>query len=179
MSFEETKEVKFKITSTKAKQTFYCSVCKITLNSQATRVIHEEGARHMKNAMSSEVEDSDGGIFPMENPESRKKIPITLAQKIKDSSGQQYIVGLDYIAEYIPVSDEGKLWLIKSRHDCLILFSVICCAEMEPHYRCGLCDSMGQSNCMFSHLTGRTHRLKFAGSILGEEAVLAAKQVGN
>ena len=121
MSFEETKEVKFKITSTKAKQTFYCSVCKITLNSQATRVIHEKGARHMKNAMSSEVEDSDGGIFPMQNPESRKKIPITLAQKIKDSSGQQYIVGLDYITEYIPVSDEGKLWLMKSRSDCLYL----------------------------------------------------------
>ena len=177
MSFEETKESKFKSTSTK-KKTFYCSVCKITLNSEATRVIHEQGARHMKNVMSSGVEDSNGGIVPMPNPKPRKKIPIKLAQKIKDSSGQ-HIMGLDHITEYIPVSDDGKLCLMKSRPDCLILISVICTAEMEPHYRCSLCDSMGQSNCMFSHLTGRTHRLKFAGLMFGEEAVLGASPVGN
>ena len=178
MSFEETKESKFKSSTSTKKKTFYCAVCKITLNSEATRVIHEKGARHMKNVMSSGVEDSDGGIVPMPNPKPRKKIPIKLAQKITDSSGQ-YIVGLDHITEYIPVSDDGKLWLLKSRPDCLILISVICSAEMEPHYRCGLCDSMGQSNCMFSHLTGRTHRLKFAGLIFGEEAVLDASPVGN
>jgi len=149
MSFEETKESKVKSTSASTKKTFYCSVCKISLNSQATRVIHEKGARHTKNVLRSEVDD--GVIFPKANPESRKKIPIKLGQKIKDTPGQ-YIVGLDSITEYIPVSDD----------------------EMEPHYRCGLCDSKGQSNCMFSHLTGRNHRLKFAGSIFGEEAVLDA-----
>merc|ERR1719219_2361192 len=108
-----------------------------------------QGARHVKNVISSGVQDD--GIFSIPNPEPRKKVPIKLVQKIRDSSGQ-YIVGLDSITEYIPVSDD----------------------EMEPHYRCGLCDSKGQSNCMFSHLTGRTHRLKFAESILGEEAVLYA-----
>ena len=51
----------------------------------------------------------DGGVFPIHNPESRKKIPIKLAQKISDSSSGQTIVGLDYITEYIPVSDDGKL----------------------------------------------------------------------
>ena len=53
----------------------------------------------------------DGGVFPIHNPESRKKIPIKLAQKISDSSSGQTIVGLDYITEYIPVSDDGKLVL--------------------------------------------------------------------
>ena len=53
----------------------------------------------------------NGGVFPIHNPESRKKIPIKLAQKISDSSSGQTIVGLDYITEYIPVSDDGKLVL--------------------------------------------------------------------
>ena len=50
---------------------------------------------------------------------------------------------------------------------------------MEPHYHCGLCDSKGQSNCMFSHLTGRTHRLKFARHVFGEEEFLDATPVGS
>merc|ERR1719219_2898632 len=70
----------------------------------------------------------DGGVFPILNPESRKKIPIKLAQKISDSSSGQTIVGLDYITEYIPVSND----------------------EMESHYVCSLCGSQGQSNCIFS-----------------------------
>ena len=105
MSFDETKkEVKFKSTSVK-KQTFYCSVCEISLNSEATRKIHVLGARHMKRARNSGV--GGAGVFQIQNPEPRKKIPIKLAQKIKDSAGQ-YIVGLDSITEYIPVSDDGK-----------------------------------------------------------------------
>ena len=106
MSFEETKEVKWKSKSASTKQTFYCSVCDISLNSEATKSIHMRGARHMKRAMNAGVED--GGVFQIQNPEPRKKIPIKLAQKIKDSSGQ-YIVGLHYILEYIPVSDDGRL----------------------------------------------------------------------
>ena len=48
---------------------------------------------------------------------------------------------------------------------------------MEPHYSCGLCESQGQSNCMFAHLIGRKHRKNFASLKLGEEAVLDASQV--
>ena len=59
----------------------------------------------MKRSDMSGVQN--GGVFPIHNPESRKKIPIKLAQKISDSSSGQTIVGLDYITEYIPVSDDG------------------------------------------------------------------------
>merc|ERR550532_1428386 len=99
--------------------------------------------------MESGVQDEDA-VLLIQNPEQRKKVPIKLVQKITDSN--LAIVGLDFITEYVPVSDD----------------------EMEPHYHCGLCDSKGQSNCMFSHLTGRTHRLKFARHTFGEEEFLDA-----
>merc|ERR1719219_2783386 len=47
---------------------------------------------------------------------------------------------------------------------------------MEPHYVCSLCGSQGQSNCIVSHLTGKTHRQNFAISIYGEEALLDVTQ---
>ena len=50
---------------------------------------------------------------------------------------------------------------------------------MEPHYRCGLCDSSGQSNCMMSHLTGKNHRYKFARSLPGNEPSDAAASERN
>lgn len=156
MSFEDKKSKDFHLADSQAqkstKKTYLCSVCNITLNSHATMEIHCKGVRHMKNSIESGVQDG-GVVFRIPNPEPRKKIPIKLAQKITDSSLP--IVGLDFITEYIPVSDD----------------------EMEPHYRCGLCDNKGQANCMFSHLIGRTHRLKFARSIFGEEEFLEVSPV--
>ena len=67
--------------------------------------------RHMKRSESFGVQNDDLGVIRIPNPKSRKKIPIKLAQKISDSSSGQTIVGLDYITEYIPVSDDGKLVL--------------------------------------------------------------------
>ena len=110
-SFEEMK-IKGKAGKfTSEKQTFFCEVCNIPLNSHATMVIHMKGAKHMQKSRSLGSGVQEPGVFRIPNPEPRKKIPIKLAQKIKDSSGQ-YIVGLDSITEYIPVSDEGKLVLM-------------------------------------------------------------------
>ena len=59
----------------------------------------------MKNSMESGVQNEDA-VLLIQNPEQRKKVPIKLAQKITDSN--LAIVGLDFITEYVPVSDDGK-----------------------------------------------------------------------
>ena len=59
----------------------------------------------MKNSMESGVQNEDA-VLLIQNPEQRKKIPIKLVQKITDSN--LAIVGLDFITEYVPVSDDGK-----------------------------------------------------------------------
>ena len=64
-------------------------------------------SRHMKRSQIAGVQNEDMGIVQIQNPESRKKIPIKLTQKISDSSSGQTIVGLDYITEYVPVSNDG------------------------------------------------------------------------
>ena len=63
----------------------------------------------MKRNQNFGVQNEGLGVIAIPNPESRKKIPIKLSQKISDSSSGQTIVGLDFITEYIPVSNDGKL----------------------------------------------------------------------
>ena len=63
----------------------------------------------MKRNQNFGVQNEGLGVIAIPNPESRKKIPIKLSQKISDSSSGQTIVGLDVITEYIPVSNDGKL----------------------------------------------------------------------
>ena len=55
-------------------------------------------------------------MIPIPNPASTKmKVPVRLHEKIKET--RDPVVGLDFIREYIAVSDP----------------------EMEPHYECDLC----------------------------------------
>ena len=62
-------------------------------------------------------------VIPIPNPEStKKKVPVRLHEKIKET--RDPVVGLDFIREYIAVSDP----------------------EMEPHYECDLCGN--QVNCL-------------------------------
>ena len=69
-----------------------------------------------------EAERTIARVIPIPNPEStKKKVPVRLHEKIKET--RDPVVGLDFIQEYIAVSDP----------------------EMEPHYECDLCGN--QVNC--------------------------------
>ena len=77
-------------------------------------------------------------VRPIPNPEStKKKVPMRLHEKIKET--MEPVVGLDFVKEWIPVSDP----------------------EMEPHYECSLCGNKGIANGMFSHIVGYKHRQAF------------------
>ena len=71
----------------------------------------------MKRALDLNAEADHGPkVIPIANPEStKKKVPVRLHEKIKET--RDPVVGLDFIQEYIAVSDP----------------------EMEPHYECDLC----------------------------------------
>ena len=132
------------------KKTYYCSTCMIELNSEDTMVSHMKGVKHMKKQLAMDERNRNLGqpvkqaIVPIKNPEpTKKKVPIKLCDKIKESSNP--VVGLDYIKEFVAVSD----------------------SEMEPHYECSICDSQGQANGMFSHLMGQKHRQEFVTRLYG------------
>jgi len=136
------------------KKTFYCQTCLIELNSEDTMTSHLKGVRHMKKQLALEEKQRQSGqpiqqaIVPIANPEpTKKKVPIRLQDKIRETSNP--IVGLDYIKEFIAVSD----------------------SEMEPHYECSLCESQGQANGMFSHLNGQKHRQQFMLMKYGNDPV--------
>merc|ERR1719186_2090291 len=119
----------------------------IALNSEDTMASHLKGVKHMKKQLAMEAKQRQNGqpitptIVPVANPETKKKGPIRLQDKIKESSIP--MVGLDYIKEFIAVSD----------------------SEMEPHYECSICDKQGQANGIFSHLMGQRHRYEFVARL--------------
>merc|ERR1719508_347551 len=131
------------------KKRFYCQTCMIDLNSEDTMTSHLNGVKHMKKQLAMEARQTQNGqpftnkhaIVPVANPEAKKKVPIRLQDKIKESSIP--MVGLDYIKEFIAVSD----------------------SEMEPHYECSICDKQGQANGIFSHLMGQRHRYEFVARL--------------
>jgi len=143
------------------KKTFYCEMCLVELSSLDTMKSHVSGVKHMKKqmALSNDREEkvrrglmteeeairSEPRVKPIPNPEStKKKIPIRLHEKIRETLDP--VVGLRFVKEFIAVSDP----------------------EMEPHYECELCGSMGQSNGMFSHLMGHKHRQLFVERLAGD-----------
>jgi len=143
------------------KKTFYCQICLIELNSLDTMRSHVKGVKHMKkelqlNAQKEEKirkgeisrREAERGpkVIPIPNPASTKmKVPVRLHEKIKET--RDPVVGLDFIREYIAVSDP----------------------EMEPHYECDLCGNQGIANGMFSHLMGHKHRQRFVEEIYKED----------
>jgi len=143
------------------KKTFYCHTCKIDLSSEDTMVSHLKGSKHMKRKLAEEERQLKEGksmegpeIVQIKNPEpTRTKVPIRLQEKIMETSNP--VVGLQYIREFIPVSDP----------------------EMEPHYECSLCESQGQANSMFSHLMGQKHRKNFVNKELGFHTILSQAEL--
>ena len=133
--------------------TFFCEICHVELNSRDTMNSHVLGAKHRKKevVVSKEIEDKVNiGSMTREEAESKrptvmlipnlepiKKIPIRLHEKVREAIDP--VVGLKYITEYLPSSDQ----------------------EMEPHYQCDLCGSQGQANGMMSHVLGSKHRENF------------------
>jgi len=143
------------------KKTFYCQICLIELNSLDTMRSHVKGVKHMKKElqldsqkeekirkgeMSRREAERGPKVIPIPNPEStKKKVPVRLHEKIKET--RDPVVGLDFIREYIAVSDP----------------------EMEPHYECDLCGNQGIANGMFSHLMGHRHRQRFVEEIYKDD----------
>ena len=137
------------------KNTFYCQVCYVELNSLETMKSHTQGSKHQKKMLALEEEQKEKvfrgladphkrlpGVKPIPNPPSAKiKVPIRLQERIRGSDDP--VVGLRYIKEFIAESDP----------------------EMEPHYECRLCSNKGTSNSMFSHIMGGRHRQLFAEKI--------------
>ena len=81
---------------------------------------------HRKGEISRHEADRGPRVIPIPNPEStKKKVPVRLHEKIKET--RDPVVGLDFIREYIAVSDP----------------------EMEPQYECDLCGN--QVGCMESY----------------------------
>jgi len=135
------------------KNSFHCEVCLVELNSYETMKSHVSGAKHMKKALaiSKEFEDDLNtgkmtqedverlmpGVVVIPNLGRTKKIPTRLHEKVLEAMDP--VVGLKYITEYLPSSDQ----------------------EMEPHYQCELCGSQGQANGMMSHVLGTKHRENF------------------
>ena len=134
----------------KGKQTSYCDLCKLELNSEDTMKMHAAGAPHMKRMLAvmkdGNAMDFINPIKAIPNPlPTRKKQPIRIQQKILESVHK--IVGLSYVKECIPCSD----------------------SEMEPWYECHLCGKQGQANCMFQHLIGREHRQNFVNILTNND----------
>lgn len=137
------------------KNTFYCEVCHVELNSFETMKSHTQGSKHQNKMLKLEEEHKDKirrgladpharlpGVKPIPNPPSSKiKVPTRLQERIRGSDDP--VVGLHYIKEFLAESDP----------------------EMEPHYECGLCGNKGTSNSMFSHIMGGRHRQLFAERI--------------
>lgn len=136
------------------KNTYYCDICYVELSSTETMKSHSNGSKHQGKTLQLKKEreekirmglldpnDKMPGIRQVPNPVSLKvKIPTRLQEKIKET--KEPVVGLSFIKEFLTESDP----------------------EMEPHYVCNLCGSVGTSNGMFSHIMGSKHRQAFATS---------------
>ena len=77
-------------------------------------------------------------IIPRPNPAKTKvRVPLRLHDTIIKS--REPVVGLDYLTEFLPVSDP----------------------ELDPEYQCELCGNKGNAHGMLSHILGRKHRQAF------------------
>ena len=120
------------------KETFYCELCRVELNSRETKISHQDGTKHQDRLLKIRVPDRNHVIKRISNPlTTKKKQPMRLEAKIMKC--REPIVGLRYVDEFICESND----------------------EMEPYYECSLCDSQGEPNSMFNHLLGKNHRSAF------------------
>ena len=134
------------------KQSFYCDLCFVELNSLDTMKSHLFGSKHLKkqnqyeqNLMSEgKLVDENTYIRKVPHPKlAPKKIPVPLKDKLSEVGNHNPIVGLAHITEIISVSN----------------------VEMEPFYECTLCNNQGEANGMVNHVLGRGHREKYFGQL--------------
>ena len=154
------------------KRSFYCGVCSVHLTSVEMRTSHVEGRAHKKR-MSSKINNlmmEEGlseeeakmripDVIEVPNKTQVKKATTMKSLGLLIKESHKPVVGLEFIKEYLPETD----------------------MEMEPHYECSLCGSMGHSNCMLMHLLGGTHRRHFLAMKIGDYAVieLSKKEMEN
>ncbi len=127
------------------KETFYCELCEVELNSRNTMKSHALGARHLeekKKICRQMLGSGEAGeelvIRQIPNQEPiRKKVPVRLQAKLRETS--EPVVGLKAVAEFIPISNK----------------------EMEPYYECHLCNNIGEANAMFNHVLRTKHQQAF------------------
>ena len=111
------------------KQSYYCDICLVELNSDETMLAHKRGQKHLKKKSSFQLKELEQGM--LRNPDecyirpiapqklAPKKLPIPLKEKLRETLDP--IVGLEFISEVISYSN----------------------IEMEPHYECKLCPNQG------------------------------------
>lgn len=130
------------------KETFYCELCMIELNSRDTLLSHTKGQKHVRKREHQKADlrrsrrqgyfVEEKKVIPIANPlPLQKKVPVRLVEKLRETTTA--IVGLHTIHEIIACSN----------------------AEVEPYYECTLCGQQGEANAMFQHLQGKPHRSKF------------------
>ena len=114
------------------KQSFYCDLCFVELNSLDTMRSHLYGSKHLKkqnqyeqNLMNEgKIVDKNTYIRSVPHPKNApKKIPVPLKDKLSEIGAHNPIVGLAHITEIISVSN----------------------VEMEPFYECNLCNNQGEA----------------------------------
>ncbi len=126
------------------KETFFCDLCEVQLNSRDTMRSHALGERHAREreACLRMVEEgrleAELVIRQIKNPDPvRVKVPVRLQAKLRETA--EPVVGLEAVAEFIPISNK----------------------EMEPYYQCHLCDNIGEANGMFNHVLRPKHQEAF------------------
>ena len=123
------------------KETFYCELCEIELNSRDTMTSHMKGQKHVKKMHDAHRKNAakNKAIIKVPNPmPHRKKVTIRLEEKLHEISTEP-IVGLRFIMETVACSSP----------------------EAEALYECVLCGMQGEANHMVNHLVGKGHKEKF------------------
>jgi len=135
--------------SKKKKTEFICQLCDCVLSSDIAKASHVKGEKHLKLKKIRNQKKTDAGESTSTKVRAaeagKKKVPIRLHQKIMEST--EPAIGLNFVFEYIPVSND----------------------EMEPMYECKLCVKQGIANGMYSHVHGKTHRLKVVERVYPNE----------
>ena len=98
------------------RQSYYCDLCLVELNSDDTMKAHKDGQKHLKKRKAYENQAIEEGklidetacyIRPIAPQKlAPKKIPIRLREKLRET--KEAVVGLEFVTEVISYSDIGK-----------------------------------------------------------------------
>ena len=154
------------------KQTYYCEVCYVELNSAETKASHEKGVKHIKR-MQIEKErraeqESKTGVKTFFPKASTLPFPVNVVNPESDSA--LLLQAIKQIENPLPVQKKIPIRLcekLRETNDPIVglkyISEIIACssAEVEPFYQCHLCGTQGEANGMFNHLKGKAHRIGY------------------